>query len=64
MPAPTAPFPYGLPVVCSQFFKSGRLNTSHHTAVRPKMKPRQVSIGTPTAFMMRKISSGIVEPPM
>ena len=28
------------------------------------MNPRQVSIGTPTAFMMRKISKGIVEPPM
>ena len=53
-----------MPEVCSQFLTSGTLNTSHHTAVRPKMNPRQVSIGTPTAFMMRKISKGIVEPPM
>ena len=53
-----------MPVVCSQFFSSGRLNTSHHTAVRAKIKARQVSIGTPTAFMIRKISSGIVEPPI
>ena len=53
-----------MPVVCSQFFSNGRLNTSHHTAVMAKMMAKLVSIGTPTAFMMRKISSGMVEPPM
>ena len=60
----TSPFSYGLPEVCSQFFSSGKLNASHHTAVRPNTNARQVSMGTPTRFMIRKISSGMVEPPM
>ena len=61
---PTSPFSYGLPEVCWQFLSSGRLNASHHTAVMAKMTLRQVSIGTPAAFMPKKMTSGMVEPPM
>ena len=53
-----------MPEVWRQFFSSGRLNTSHHTAVMAKITARQVSMGTPTAFMTRKITSGMVDPPM
>ena len=35
-------------------FSSGKLNASHHTAVRPNTTARQVSMGTPTRFMIRK----------
>ena len=61
---PTSPFSYGLPEVWRQFLSSGRLNMSHHTAVMAKITARQVSMGTPARFMSRKITSGMVEPPM
>ena len=43
--------------------KKGREKASHHRPVKAKMKARQVSMGTPTPFMTRKISSGMVLPP-
>ena len=62
----TAPFLRGTKLSCFTFFSSGKLNTNHHTAVRPKAKERQNSMASlpRMRFIRRKISSGMVEPPM
>ena len=62
--APMAPFSRGTALVWCTFLNMGMLNTIHHTPVNPKMNERQTSISTPTAFMIRNSSSGMVEPPI